>query len=43
MQGTTKYQVSWLSAAQEVEVELNTNNWSPIRTTLQTTHKPRIT
>ena len=36
---TTKYQISQLSAAQEVELELDTNNWCSIRTT----HKLRIT
>ena len=43
MQETTKYQISQLSAAQEVELELYTNNWCSIRTTHQTTHKLRIT
>jgi hypothetical protein len=43
MHGTTKYQISQLLAAQEVELELHTNNWCSIRTTDQSTHKLRIT
>ncbi len=43
MQETTKYQISQLPAAQEVGLELDTNNWCLIRTTHQTTHKLRIT
>jgi hypothetical protein len=43
MQETTKYQISQLPAAQEVELELDTNNWCSIRTTHQTTHKLTIT
>ena len=43
MPETTKYQISQLSAAQEVELGLYTNNWCSIRTTHQTTHKLRIT
>ncbi len=39
MQETTKYQISQLPAAQEVELERDTNNWCSIRTT----HKHRIT
>ncbi len=43
MQGTTKYHISQLLAAQEVELGLDTNNWCSIRKTHQTTHKLRIT
>ncbi len=40
---TTKYQISELPAAQEVGLEIDTNNWCSIRTTHQTTQKHRIT
>ena len=43
MPETTKFQISQLSPAQEVELEVYTNNWCSIRTTHQTTHKLRIT
>ncbi len=43
MQGTTKYQIDQLPAAQEVELELDTNNWCSIRTNHRTTHKLRTT
>jgi hypothetical protein len=43
MQGTTKYQINQLPAAQEVELGFDTNNWCSIRTTHQATHKLRIT
>ncbi len=39
MQETTKYQISQLSAAQEVGLELDTNNWCSIRKI----HKLRLT
>ncbi len=40
---TIKYQISWLPAAQEVELGFDTNNWCSIRTTHQTIHKLGIT
>jgi hypothetical protein len=43
MQLTIKNQLSQLPVAQEVELELDTNNWCSIRTTHQKTHKLRIT
>ena len=40
---TAIYQISQLQAAQEVELELDTNNWCSIRITHQTAYKFRIT